>query len=70
VDFWKVKDGRARLLLVKGPGFLCRIRPLEKLFRIDEILSTSGTEDEEGTGLGLVLCKEMIEEHEGRKLIK
>lgn len=38
---------------------------LDKLFRIDENLSTPGTEDEDGTGLGLVLCKEMIEKHEG-----
>lgn len=38
----------------------------EKLFRIDQHHSSSGTEDEEGTGLGLVLCKDMIEKHDGK----
>jgi signal transduction histidine kinase len=36
-----------------------------KLFRIDVKLSTRGTDDEGGTGLGLILCKEFIEKNKG-----
>lgn len=34
---------------------------IDKLFRLDLKYSTSGTNGEKGTGLGLILCKEMIE---------
>ena len=37
-----------------------------KLFRIDENFSTPGTQNEKGTGLGLILCKEFIEKHGGK----
>ncbi|WP_158846019.1 PAS domain-containing sensor histidine kinase [Algibacter sp. L1A34] len=39
---------------------------LEKLFQIDRLHSTSGTNDESGTGLGLILCKDFIDYHKGK----
>ncbi len=39
---------------------------IDGLFRIDNNYSTTGTNNEKGTGLGLILCKEFIEKHDGR----
>ncbi len=36
---------------------------IPKLFRLDESYSTPGTNKEKGTGLGLLLCKEIAEKH-------
>jgi signal transduction histidine kinase/ligand-binding sensor domain-containing protein len=38
---------------------------LNRLFRIDKIIKTKGTANEEGTGLGLILCKELITKNNG-----
>jgi len=43
---------------------------LDKLFKIDYHISTQGTNDEKGTGLGLILCKEFIQKNDGSISIK
>ena len=43
---------------------------LKKLFRLDVNFTTPGTNGEKGTGLGTVLCKEMVEKHGGTVTLK
>ncbi|HAF29561.1 MAG TPA: hypothetical protein DCG75_10980 [Bacteroidales bacterium] len=74
------KDGRitvdARLIPVNSNRNLVEISVKDtglgiapgiqsKLFDISKSISTNGTENEKGTGLGLILCKEFIEKHGG-----
>lgn len=50
---------------VKDTGIGISKNSIDNLFRVDKNISTKGTANEEGTGLGLLLCKEMIERHGG-----
>lgn len=51
---------------VKDSGVGIEPTRAEKLFNIDGNQSTPGTLNEQGTGLGLVLCKEFVEKHGGK----
>ena len=50
---------------VKDNGLGISEEDYEKLFRLDLSHSTRGTNNEKGTGLGLLLCKELIQKNGG-----
>ena len=50
---------------VKDNGIGIKDESIENLFNIATNISTKGTENETGTGLGLILCKEFVEKHGG-----
>jgi two-component system, sensor histidine kinase and response regulator len=59
------KDTEYAKITVTDTGKGMRDEDVEKLFRIDQHFSTNGTNNEKGTGLGLILCKEFIDKHNG-----
>ncbi|WP_320111555.1 ATP-binding protein [Draconibacterium orientale] len=60
----KFSDGK-HIFTVADTGIGISPENLKKLFNVDESFSTAGTNEESGTGLGLVLCKELVEKHGG-----
>lgn len=51
---------------VEDTGLGIPKKDIAKLFKPDKSFSTAGTQNETGSGLGLMLCKEFIDKHEGR----
>lgn len=54
------------LVTVSDNGMGIKREAIDKLFRIDTSYSTLGTRNEAGTGLGLILCKDFVDKHNGR----
>jgi len=55
---------------VKDTGVGMSENDMKKLFKIDVKLTTTGTNNETGTGLGLILCKEFVEVNGGRIFVE
>jgi signal transduction histidine kinase len=69
VEITGKSDEKNFVFSIIDSGVGIRSEELNKVFRVDAVYSTRGTANEQGTGLGLVLCKEMIEKHGGTILV-
>ncbi len=52
-------------VIVKDEGIGIKEEDQSKIFKLDEKITTEGTSGEKGTGLGLMLVKEIVEKHGG-----
>lgn len=68
VESKQLKD--AIEITIRDNGIGIKADNIAKLFRIDEQLMQNGTENETGTGLGLILCKEFVDKHKGEIYVK
>lgn len=60
------KEGDIGKISIKDTGVGISDENIQKLFSISQNTSTPGTNKEQGTGIGLLLCKEFIEMHHGK----
>ena len=54
------------IVSVKDTGIGISQNCIGDIFHVDHACSTNGTNNEKGTGLGLILCKEFINKHGGK----
>ena|GEM_PF-1542232 len=66
VYYDNLEDRNMIEICVKDTGVGIPKERVEALFNMDAAFSTEGTENEQGTGLGLILCKEFVERNGGR----
>lgn len=61
------KAGEENILFsIEDNGVGMTEEQIENLFKVEENNSTNGTNNEKGSGLGLILCKEFIEKNAGK----
>ncbi len=61
-----LKDNNFVEISIKDDGIGMSEEIMDKLFKINENIHATGTENEIGTGLGLIICKEFIMKNNGK----
>ena len=70
INIQVVEENDAVVVSVSDNGIGMTDESMNKLFKLDHSHSTAGTQRETGTGLGLLLCKEFLDLHNGKIWIK
>lgn len=60
------KENNSSIICIEDNGIGIQENDIDRLFKIDVSHTTIGTSKEKGTGLGLILCKEFIDKHNGK----
>ena len=66
VKIYTVKEGDYLVVTVLDNGVGISGENQKKLWRLETPFTTKGTNGEQGTGLGLLICKDFIEQHGGK----
>ena len=70
IEIAAVSLGEEVEISVKDTGVGIAEEDLQNLFRIDSKVKRKGTNNEDGSGLGLILCKEFVEKNQGAIRVK
>ncbi|MFP4622518.1 MAG: ATP-binding protein [Bacteroidales bacterium] len=66
IDIKAYREEKQTVVSVQDTGVGMPQETADKLFNIENTFSTPGTNKEKGNGLGLILCKEFVEQHGGK----
>jgi len=66
IEVTALQDDNFIAIAVSDNGVGMKDETRKKLFDISTNITTRGTANEKGSGLGLILCKEFVEKHGGK----
>jgi len=58
------------IIKIKDTGVGIEQKIIDRIFNLADNISTTGTDGERGTGLGLILCKEFTDKNNGKLLVE
>lgn len=70
ITIWTYNRTEATDIYITDTGVGMNKEILDKLFQVENKISTKGTNQESGTGLGLIICKEFIDKNGGRIVVE